>query len=40
MKIYENVDEWRTALGTHVGYSDWRTVTQEEVDKFAEATGD
>ena len=40
MKVYENLDEWRTALGTHVGYSGWRTITQDEVNKFADATGD
>jgi acyl dehydratase len=27
-------------IGTHLGYSDYRTVTQEEVNLFADATGD
>ncbi len=27
-------------VGTHLGYSDYRTVTQEEVNLFADATGD
>jgi acyl dehydratase len=40
MKTYENLAEWEAALGTHIGYSNWRTVTQEEVNLFAEATGD
>ena len=40
MKIYQSVADWEGALGTHVGYSDWRVVTQREVDLFAEATGD
>src|SRR3954464_1966513 len=26
--------------GEHLGYSDWHTVTQEQVDRFADATGD
>ena len=30
----------RAAVGTHLGYSDWTTVTQEQVNTFAEATGD
>jgi acyl dehydratase len=28
------------AVGTHLGYSDWHTITQEQVNLFAEATGD
>src|SRR5437867_1112429 len=27
-------------LGDHLGHSDWHLVTQEEVNKFADATGD
>ncbi len=27
-------------VGEHLGYSDWVTVTQEQVNQFAEATGD
>ena len=26
--------------GTHLGYSEWRTITQEQVDLFADATED
>lgn len=32
--------ELEQAVGTHLGYSDWHTVTQEQIDAFAEATGD
>ena len=28
------------AVGTHLGHSDWVEVTQEQVDRFANATGD
>ncbi|GGK17299.1 MaoC family dehydratase [Pilimelia terevasa] len=28
------------AVGTHLGHSDWLTVTQAQVDQFADATGD
>ena len=27
-------------VGQHIGWSDWETVTQEQVNLFAEATGD
>ena len=30
----------RAAVGTHLGYSDWIMVTQEQINLFAEATGD
>ncbi len=34
------LDAVRAAVGTHLGYSDWTTVTQERVNQFADATGD
>jgi acyl dehydratase len=37
---FDGIDAVRTAVGTHLGYSDWTTVTQEQVNTFAEATGD
>jgi acyl dehydratase len=30
----------KSLLGTHLGYSDWIEVTQEQVNLFADATGD
>jgi acyl dehydratase len=39
-RIVEGVDGLRGLVGEHVGYSDWLEVTQEQVDRFAEATGD
>jgi acyl dehydratase len=39
-RIVEGVDGLRSLVGEHVGYSDWVEVTQEQVDRFAEATGD
>ena len=27
-------------MGEHLGYSDWHEITQEQVNKFADATGD
>ena len=37
---FDGIEEVRAAVGTHLGHSDWITVTQEQVDTFAEATGD
>lgn len=33
-------DEMRALVGTAIGTSEWLTVDQEMIDKFAEATGD
>jgi acyl dehydratase len=30
----------KEVVGEHLGYSDWMEITQERVNKFAEATGD
>jgi acyl dehydratase len=40
MRIFESVDALRAAVGQHIGYSDWREITQEQIDLFAEATDD
>jgi acyl dehydratase len=40
MKTFNGLDEFEKAVGTHLGYSDWHTITQRQVDLFAEATGD
>lgn len=40
MKTFADLEEFAGALGTHLGYSDWRTITQEQVDLFADATDD
>ena len=33
-------DELTSRIGTHLGYSDYREVTQDQVNRFADATGD
>lgn len=40
MKVFHGIDEVQAATGTHLGFSDWHTVTQEQIDLFAQATGD
>jgi acyl dehydratase len=34
------IDGLREKVGTHLGYSDWHQVTQDQVNTFADATGD
>jgi len=38
--VYEGISGFESHVGEHLGYSDWRQVTQQEIDLFAEATGD
>ena len=38
--VFESLDEIRAAVGTTLGTSGWFDVTQEQVNLFAEATGD
>jgi acyl dehydratase len=35
-----SIEELKALVGTHLGYSDYHTVTQDEVNLFADATGD
>ena len=37
---FETPAELEKAVGQHLGYSDWIEITQERIDKFADATGD
>ncbi len=36
----QNIDDLTALVGTHLGYSNYLLVTQENVNLFAEATGD
>jgi acyl dehydratase len=36
----DSIEELTALVGTHLGYSDYRTVTQEQVNLFADATDD
>jgi len=40
MRVFSGLADFAAAQGEHLGYSDWHTVTQQQVDQFAEATGD
>jgi acyl dehydratase len=35
-----SVEELKSLVGTHLGYSEYQPVTQEQVNLFADATGD
>jgi acyl dehydratase len=36
----EGVEGLKARVGDHLGYSEWKVVTQEQVNLFADATGD
>src|SRR6266404_5814282 len=40
MRVFKDFDEFKTAAGTEVGVSNWTEITQDRINKFAEATGD
>ncbi|GAA5057509.1 acyl dehydratase [Thermocatellispora tengchongensis] len=40
MRIFKDLAELKAAKGEHLGYTEWRTVSQEQVNQFADATDD
>lgn len=40
MREFNGVDDVVAAVGEELGTSPWHTITQEDVNKFADATGD
>ena len=40
MRVFNDFNELKAAVGTEVGVSDWIEITQDRINKFAEATGD
>ncbi|MGY2008221.1 MaoC family dehydratase [Nocardia gipuzkoensis] len=40
MRVFATLDELNAAVGDVVGVTDWLTITQRQIDRFAEATGD
>ena len=40
MQVFQGIAELEKAVGAHLGYSGWHTVTQEQITLFADATGD
>ncbi|PYT15765.1 MAG: dehydratase [Acidobacteria bacterium] len=39
-RVVNGVEELKTLAAQEIGASDWHTVTQEQIDRFAEVTGD
>lgn len=40
MKTFHGIEGLGSVVGTHLGFSDWHTVTQDRINLFAESTGD
>jgi acyl dehydratase len=40
VRTFHGIDDLEKAVGTHLGHSEWTTVTQQQINLFAEATGD
>ena len=40
MRVFQNVEELEASVGTEIGTTEWRTITQEQVNQFADATDD
>ena len=40
MRVFHGLDDERGAVGQQLGVSDWHLITQEQVNLFADATGD
>jgi acyl dehydratase len=40
MRVFTTFDEIEAAAGEEIGTSDWVQITQQRVDRFADATGD
>ena len=40
MRVFETLQDLAACVGQEVAVSDWMAVTQEQVNQFAQATGD
>jgi acyl dehydratase len=40
MRVFNDFNEIKAAIGSEIGVSDWVEVTQERIEQFAQATGD
>ncbi|MRJ75864.1 dehydratase [Aeromicrobium sp. SMF47] len=39
-RVFDSLDKFKAAAGEELGTSEWLTVTQEQINTFADATGD
>ena len=40
MRIFSDFSEFKAAVGTEIGTSEWVEITQDRINRFAEATCD
>ncbi|HEY4460703.1 MAG TPA: MaoC family dehydratase [Pseudonocardiaceae bacterium] len=40
MRVINGLDELKASVGEHLGYSEYQTVSQQDIDAFAALTGD
>jgi acyl dehydratase len=40
MRVFDGIADLEKSVGTHLGYSEWHTINQDQIDAFAAATGD
>ncbi len=40
MRTFEKITDLQPLVGQELGVSEWMTITQEQINKFADATGD
>ncbi len=40
MRTFNGLDDVTAAVGEHLGHTEWQTITQEQVNLFADATDD
>ncbi|HEX6341318.1 MaoC family dehydratase [Umezawaea sp.] len=40
MRVFASLDEYTAAKGEHLGHGEWHEITQDEINLFADATGD
>ncbi|MBX3627776.1 MAG: MaoC family dehydratase [Rhizobacter sp.] len=40
MRTFDKISDLQPLVGQELGVSEWMTITQEQINKFAEATGD
>jgi acyl dehydratase len=40
MKVFDGIEALHDAVGTHLGFSEWISIDQQDIDAFAAITGD
>jgi len=40
MKVFKNISELEASVGEELGVTEWQTITQKQINEFAEVTGD